>query len=310
MSMKKHLIILLAILSGFLHAQDQLFKKDNSKILVKVTEISTDEVKYKLFENLGGPTYILQKSEVALIIYEGGRHEVMEDGNVTLRKPSNARAKTTDNGPRSTLGMSREDSSLYYNHSNSLSLNFLSFFNMEVGLMYQKDFLKNNMNITIPFAIGIDAPFTTQEVYFGNINYQNGSTTRLNRKLFEVGFGVNYYPSLRFPVNYYIGPAIRYIQYDITQSYSYRDPSTPQNVYQFVKIDKKGIVSRYCVSITNGFIFRTKSRLTFNIFGSLGFKNDVSSTKIIDPNTNLEINAVRNAVGIYAWLGLNLGFSF
>lgn len=304
----KKLLLFLAFfgLVSASEAQDQLYKKDNSKLLVKITEVSPEEIKYKLFDNLTGPTYVVSKSEVSLLIYENGQHEVISTGPEVV-----VPARVVPAGPyqRLPLAMTKADSLKFYKYSESISLNFLSFVNMEVGLIYQKDFLKSNFNITIPVAIGIEKPSLTESVYFNNGN--NGIT--LNRKLFEVGFGFNYYPSLRYPVNFYVGPSIRYMQYSCQQYYSYSVPSNqpyPNNYYTTTNLNKNGTLSRYCVSVTNGFIFRTRSRLMINMFGSIGFKNDVVDTKIVDPVTNRTIKPINNPVNLYFWTGFALGFCF
>src|ERR1700741_2511105 len=59
-----------------LSAQDQIFKKDNTKIEAKILEISQNDVKYKLFSHQDGPTIIVNKNDIALIIYQNGVHEV------------------------------------------------------------------------------------------------------------------------------------------------------------------------------------------------------------------------------------------
>jgi len=295
--MKKQLFILTLIgLTTFTKAQDQLFKKDNSKLLVKITEVSPDEIKYKLYNNLNGPTYVVLKSEVSLLIYENGQYEVINSSPASVTYQPQSLVLT----PRPVLGMSKADSLKYYKYSSSLSINFLNFFNNEVGLIYQKDFLKNNFNIIIPLAIGIQSPAVTQSVYFSNTS----GSINLDRKLFEAGFGINYYPSLKFPVNYYIGPTFRYMQYDCQQNYIYALQNNP------ITITKNGTLSRYCISITNGFIFRTKSRITLNMFGSIGFKNDILSTKIVDPVTNIAAAPLTNSFNLYFWSGFTVGFAF
>jgi len=300
--MKKYILILIVIGSiNLCKAQDQLFKKDNSKLLVKVTEVSPEEIKYKLFNNLNGPTYVVSKSEVALLIYENGQHEVMNTSAEPLATPQRPMK------PQS--GMNKSDSLKYYKYQSSLALNFFSFINSEVGLIYQREFLKSNLNIIIPIAVGLDKPIMTESIYFQNGN----GGIQLKNKLFEVGFGINYYPSLRFPVNYYVGPAFRYMQYACKQTYTYYTPSTPPSYPNYNTpntIVKHGTLSSYCYSITNGFIFRTRSRLMLNLFGSLGFKSDVISTKIVDPVSNREINAITNPVSLYFWTGFAVGFCF
>ncbi len=64
-------------IGGNLFSQDQLFKKDNTKLDVKILEINPTEIKYKLFNDEDGPTITVLKSEVALIIYKNGMHEVI-----------------------------------------------------------------------------------------------------------------------------------------------------------------------------------------------------------------------------------------
>ena len=302
--MKKNIFLLLLLaVTQLSNAQDQIFKKDNTKLLVKITEISPDEIKYKLFTNLTGPTYVLSKSEVSLLIYENGQHEV-------INVPANSLPAATPmpgSYPRTSAGMmSKADSLKFYKYASSLSLNFFSFINSEISLIYQHDFFKNNFSITIPVAFGLDKPVLTQSVYY--TNDRQGLT--LNNKIIEAGFGLNYYPSLRFPVNYYVGPALRFMQYDCSQTYSYRDPSAPYNSYGNITLVKNSILSSYCYSITNGLIFRTKSRLMLNLFGSIGFKSDRLSTKIVDPITNKEVNPLVNSVSLYFWTGFAIGFSF
>jgi len=74
---KPFLIFVLFCLTGFFaKSQDQLFKKDNSKILVTIVEVSPDAIKYKMADNPNGPIYIVSKNDVAMIIYKNGEHEV------------------------------------------------------------------------------------------------------------------------------------------------------------------------------------------------------------------------------------------
>jgi len=62
--------------SSALFAQDVIVTKEGNKVNSKVTEINENDIKYKKFENLDGPTYTMKKSEIATIIYESGQVEV------------------------------------------------------------------------------------------------------------------------------------------------------------------------------------------------------------------------------------------
>lgn len=69
----KHLLVFLFLLcSVSVSAQDVIVKKDGSTILSKVLEVGQEEIKYKKFDNLEGPTYTIQKSELQAINYQNG----------------------------------------------------------------------------------------------------------------------------------------------------------------------------------------------------------------------------------------------
>ena len=61
--------------SGF--SQDIIHKTNGTEIKGKVLEISQSEIRYKLYSNPDGPTYVLNKREVTLIAYEDGHNEVI-----------------------------------------------------------------------------------------------------------------------------------------------------------------------------------------------------------------------------------------
>jgi hypothetical protein len=72
--MKKFLVVLL-IFAGTavkINAQDLIKKTDGSEIRAKITESSPDVVKYKLYDNPDGPTYIVSKTELVSITYATG----------------------------------------------------------------------------------------------------------------------------------------------------------------------------------------------------------------------------------------------
>ncbi|HOY30577.1 MAG TPA: FISUMP domain-containing protein [Bacteroidales bacterium] len=56
-------------------SQDIIRLKNGNEIKANVREIETDVIKYKRFDNPEGPSYTLQKSEIATIIYANGTHD-------------------------------------------------------------------------------------------------------------------------------------------------------------------------------------------------------------------------------------------
>lgn len=65
-------------------AQDTLFKKDRSKLAVKVIEVNPETITYKRFDYLDGPLIILYKKDVSEIVYQNGLREVFEQTNPVL----------------------------------------------------------------------------------------------------------------------------------------------------------------------------------------------------------------------------------
>ncbi len=74
-------LTLLILLSFFVEksvAQDTIIKNNSEKILVKILEIYPNEVRYKKFTFLDGPTYIEMKSDINMIVYSNGIKEIFE----------------------------------------------------------------------------------------------------------------------------------------------------------------------------------------------------------------------------------------
>jgi hypothetical protein len=79
--MKRKLFLFVCLLAtgwGVCHAQDVIVTRDAKKISAKITEVNPDDVKYRNFDNLDGPTYTLLKSQIASILYQNGTVETFE----------------------------------------------------------------------------------------------------------------------------------------------------------------------------------------------------------------------------------------
>ncbi len=79
MSMKKYLGLAFLIICSFGYSQDTLYKRGSNDIIVaKVLEISTSEIKYKRFDMMDGPMFIVNKNEIEKIKYQVGSIETFE----------------------------------------------------------------------------------------------------------------------------------------------------------------------------------------------------------------------------------------
>lgn len=87
-ALKNALLFLLFLgIAGTATAQDVILKKDNTAILSKVLEITTEEIKYKKWSNQEGPTYSINRSEVTRINFQNGDVERFTDNVVTTPAP-------------------------------------------------------------------------------------------------------------------------------------------------------------------------------------------------------------------------------
>jgi hypothetical protein len=69
------LILLTFVFCQNLIAQDTIIKSNGDLVLAKVTEITSMEIKYKRFNFLDGPTYIVGRGEIKMIKYSNGLKE-------------------------------------------------------------------------------------------------------------------------------------------------------------------------------------------------------------------------------------------
>ena len=92
--MKQLLVLFFILCSATVFAQDVIVKKDGSTILSKVIEVGNNEIKYKRYDNLSGPTYTINKSELLSINYQNGAKDTFSSsmGSDNRYLPNNQNA--------------------------------------------------------------------------------------------------------------------------------------------------------------------------------------------------------------------------
>jgi len=86
----KHLLLLLAMFGMLcVYGQDVIILTNGDEIEAKVTEILSNEVKYKRASNPTGPTYTIQKSKIFMIRYQSGDKDVFGKDEVIKSEYSN-----------------------------------------------------------------------------------------------------------------------------------------------------------------------------------------------------------------------------
>ncbi len=74
--MKKILFLICALCSMSAMAQDVIIKQNGDEIQCKLLEVGSEEIKYKRWTNLNGPTFIEERDDVFMIKYENGEKNV------------------------------------------------------------------------------------------------------------------------------------------------------------------------------------------------------------------------------------------
>ena len=72
------IVTALVLWSQNLIAQDSIVKKDDARVPAKIIEVHDDEIHYKKFNNLEGPTYVIETAKITSIIYENGEVETYD----------------------------------------------------------------------------------------------------------------------------------------------------------------------------------------------------------------------------------------
>lgn len=83
---------------------DNIVLKNGDEIKAKVTEITTDEIKYHKCDNLTGPLYTMKKSDVFMIKYANGTKDIITPNNstTTTTTPNNSTNSVTPNNSTSS----------------------------------------------------------------------------------------------------------------------------------------------------------------------------------------------------------------
>ena len=305
----KNLFIILFLSMVFVsYSQDQLFKKDNSKLNVKILEISPTEIKYKLFSYLDGPTISLLKSEVALIIYQNGVHEV-----ITTDSPQN----TVNLNQTASIVTTPEQYKDLISTKHLISINIIEPLNGMLGLSYLHEFKGNHANIIIPVSIGITEPYMNQSTagMFFDYNRINVSDYRLKRKIGEIGIGFNFQTEIGKSSTYFLGPYIGIAQY--TGSFNEITNYTPVYSSLYVapiKEEHNFTLNRSYFMFNNGILYRFTKNFNIILNAALGIRQETflsNNPQTFYKKANTTTSYYNNSFPINAFkIGLSFGYRF
>lgn len=84
------IILLFSLISFKSIGQDTILDRSGETHVVKIIEIDTSVIKYKSYDKIDSPVYLIKKSDVTKIIYSSGLKEFFEikyDSNFFLKQP-------------------------------------------------------------------------------------------------------------------------------------------------------------------------------------------------------------------------------
>lgn len=117
--MKHKFLVILIICSVLLNAQDTIRFVNGNALPVKVDEIGPTEIKYNRWDNITGPVYVVNKSEVRYIRYVNGMKDTFAVAQPKIETPANTETPAYVNNIPVPPGMEQIHivrKKIYYNH--------------------------------------------------------------------------------------------------------------------------------------------------------------------------------------------------
>ncbi len=314
--MKFVIAMCVLLITNIVFAQDQLFKKDNSKIEVKILEITPTEIKYKLFSYQDGPTIIVAKTDVALIIYQNGVHEVISTTVATNNPNQNPPTPLLQTYEEMRAEKQKNEEDKYKeltSTKNFVGLNIMDILNGGLSVMYLREF-NSYLNVYVPISVGLADPYLNQSS-FRLINGR--SNFNYTRKTIEVGLGINWQTSGKQKVSHFIGPFVSFAQlvgnYDIGYS-TYNQ----QGYYTTTSVKNDFVMNRINVMINNGILIRATKNFNIVLNAAIGYRTDdfvkndpAKAFNSVNPTYNYNFNTSVENVAVNAFkFGLTLGYRF
>lgn len=66
------ILVLSCLMTSKVLANDTIITKNAERLIVKITEVSSQEIKYKELDNLDGPVFVLNTAEISSILFNNG----------------------------------------------------------------------------------------------------------------------------------------------------------------------------------------------------------------------------------------------
>jgi hypothetical protein len=282
-AMKKLIIPFLSLMPVLVSAQDVLYKTDNTKEEVKVTEVNSGTIKYKAFANPDGPLYTIAKTNVVLIVYQNGQYETF---------------KTTPVNTESIVSKKEKRFLEVTEKKNVILLNTIEFLNSGVGISYLHEFCDGKFDLHVPFAASFSSPGMDNALsIFGGLG-----GCKLNKTNYDIGLGLYFNTSGKKAVTHFIGPLVRNAQY----SASYTSYGSEAGV--FCPTQQTTSINETSLMLNNGFLYRITPHFNMMINIAVGTFIDRSFTNKPGSEGNYYAMNPYRSVALHA--GFHFGYRF
>ena len=188
MKIRSHLFILIfSLLALHLHAQDMIYKTDETVITAKVLEINTSTVKYKLFSSSIDKVFELPKNNIHYIVYQNGTKEFYNTTPATTYVE-------TETAKQPVQKVNKDF------HKNIIALNCFDMLFTNFSASYERVFNSGKISLKIPVSIGLQGKPNTS-------NYTSDfyETQFLQNRNYAAGLELNIYPFGQQRHVFYIG---------------------------------------------------------------------------------------------------------
>jgi hypothetical protein len=296
--MKKIVSILVLILFtgtiSLVNAQDVITKKDGSEIRAKVTEVGVSEIKYKVFGNESGPTYTLPKSQIFMIVYQGGIKEVFNTPETApVQTPPQNKAPITGVGvgsqPKSSVPKTEKVRKFFVEGGFSTVILGDSYFGLAISGGY---YISPNDRLSFDFSAHFNnEPIGTFSYTWGDEKFYDGEISR-NYSISPILLSWGHEFRLSQNFNLRIGPSIGINRLSAYDSYTTKshDVSRIEDIPDRLRVSK----SLFTVGAVLGLEWKLfkPSGIGFNY----GFFANKSTTFEI-----IEINTITQLIKISYW---------
>jgi hypothetical protein len=236
-----------------LRSQDLIYLTNGTKFQGIVKEISPTELKYKSLNNPDGPTYVVAKNTVLFIEYKNGTVDVIN------KNPQPVSPQQETVVPKKEV--KKNPNEMYYLNKNSIMINGLALTNADITLLYDREFAKSHLSVTLLGGYNFNVTTTWENLYISELLVEP-------KKHYDVGFGINFYPSTRRKAQYFVGLMMKYMNYTYK-----REVETEQIINGFSYVSSTYVPAEsyeIATMIVNGLQVRISPFLNYKLFAGIG----------------------------------------